>query len=55
MSMPRFEPGSFMTERELSTNSTINHWQNKNFFKLLVKNYKKQSKEKLVVEFDSEQ
>jgi hypothetical protein len=26
MSSPRFEPGSFMTERERSTNWAINHW-----------------------------
>jgi hypothetical protein len=26
MSAPRFEPGSFMTEREGSTNWAINHW-----------------------------
>jgi hypothetical protein len=27
MSMPRFERGSFMTERERSTNWAIKHWQ----------------------------
>jgi hypothetical protein len=27
MSSPRFEPGSFMTERERSANWAINHWQ----------------------------
>jgi hypothetical protein len=26
MSSARFEPGSFMTERERSTNWAINHW-----------------------------
>jgi hypothetical protein len=27
MSASRFEPGSFVTERERSTNWAINHWQ----------------------------
>jgi hypothetical protein len=26
LAVPRFEPGSFMTERECSTNWAINHW-----------------------------
>jgi hypothetical protein len=28
MSMPRFEPGSFLTARDCSTNWAINHWLN---------------------------
>jgi hypothetical protein len=32
MFVPRFEPQSFMTERESSTNWAINHWQLLSFF-----------------------
>jgi hypothetical protein len=35
-SVPRFEPGSFMTERERSTNWAINHWPNKGIFKSIL-------------------
>jgi hypothetical protein len=37
MSPPRFEPGSFMTERERSTNWAFNHWHSTNIDVLLDK------------------